>query len=462
MALFTTAAVVTLVGGTIAAVKYYSSDADEEFDNRVGNNRIKNQTLFGTEKVEAALSSNENNADVGSLGTYESLGTTFDRATGRAINPNTGNFLLDEENAISKNRQGKPLTAAEEKTLSQVAEARREEIDKTRFKRLQRYSTRKRGGVLRYPLESLTEHTDYLQIDIEKYVPIGSTYASVPGGNNRYVTGSRLTNRAGVRGTNRLSTKPLVNDGTILLPIPANLADTNNVQFDTSTLNGLAAAGVEFAEGAMSTIVDFNKPAAAVGQLGEVMNKAKQTTIEGAGSVPAATDAITKFLASKAVNIFGANVTTNQLLARGNGEILNPNMELLFGGPTLRNFRFSFKFTPRNQKESEQVRLIIRAFKRNMAPQAQGGTLASGNWFLKTPNVFKLRYRTGTKNHPFLNKFKQCFLTDVQTTYTGEGVYATYDDGTPVSMILDLSFKEIQPIYDIDYDAQPGTEAVGY
>ena len=184
--------------------------------------------------------------------------------------------------------------------------------------------------------------------------------------------------------------------------------------------------------------------------------------IKGAGNVAAATDAVTKFLASKAVNIFGANVTTNQLLARGNGEILNPNMELLFGGPTLRNFRFSFKFTPRNQKESEQVRLIIRAFKRNMAPQAQGGTLASGNWFLKTPNVFKLRYRTGTKNHPFLNKFKQCFLTDVQTTYTGEGVYATYDDGTPVSMILDLSFKEIQPIYDIDYDAQPGTEAVGY
>ena len=99
-------------------MKYYSSDVDEEFDNRVGNNRIKNQTLFGTEKVEAALSSNENNADVGSLGTYESLGTTFDRATGKAINPNTGNFLLDEENTISKNRQGKPLTPAEEKTLS--------------------------------------------------------------------------------------------------------------------------------------------------------------------------------------------------------------------------------------------------------------------------------------------------------------------------------------------------------
>ena len=97
-----------------------------------------------------------------------------------------------------------------------------------------------------------------------------------------------------------------------------------------------------------------------------------------------------------------------------------------------------------------------------MAPQAQGGTLNSGNFFLKTPNVFSLRYRTGRKNHPFLNRFKQCFLSDMQTTYTGESVYSTYDDGTPVSMILDLSFKELQPIYDIDYDSRPGTEAVGY
>ena len=97
-----------------------------------------------------------------------------------------------------------------------------------------------------------------------------------------------------------------------------------------------------------------------------------------------------------------------------------------------------------------------------MAPQAQGGDLGSGNWFLKTPNIFKLRYRSGRKDHPFLNKFKQWFLSDMSTSYTGDGVYATYDDATPVSIIMDLSFKEIQPIYDIDYDEGPGTGAVGY
>ena len=336
----------------------------------------------------------------------------------------------------------------------------RTRIDNETKERLRRYSKKRRGGVLRYPLEALTEHTDYLQIDIEEYVPIGDKYVSAPGDDNRYVKGNFITNRAGRRSANRLSTKPLINAGTILLPIPSNLSDSNNVQYGDSRLNGLAAVGVEAAEGVMTTDLTQGL-SGTLEQLGKVRRETSERLRDGT-SAAGALNVLNKALASEAVNIFGGNVTINDLLSRSNGEILNPNMELLFNNVTLRNFRFQFKLTPRNEKESEQVKLIIRAFKRNMAAQAQGGVVGSGNFFLKTPNVFKLRYRTGRKNHPFLNRFKQCFLTDMQTTYTGEGVYATYDDGTPVSMLLDLSFKEIQPIYDIDYDERPGTEAVGY
>lgn len=327
--------------------------------------------------------------------------------------------------------------------------------------RLRRYAKKRQGGVLRYPLEALTEHTDYLQIDIEAYVPIGDGYVSKPGDKNRNVTGNYFTtDRAGRRSSGRLSKKPLINAGTILLPIPTDLQDTNQVNYGSSELNGMAATGVQAAEDVMMT--SFEKGEDPFGQLQQAYASAKSRVVDGVGTPDVAKNALTKFLAAKAVNVFGANVTLNQLLARGNGEVLNPNMELLFNGPTLRNFRFNYKLTPRNAKEAEQVKLIIRAFKRNMAPQAQGGSLSSGNWFLKTPNVFNLRYRTGRKNHPFLNRFKQCFLSDMSVRYTGEGVHATYEDGTPVSMILDLSFKEIAPIYDIDYDTKPGTEAVGY
>ena len=338
-----------------------------------------------------------------------------------------------------------------------------------RKKRLARYGKKRQGGVLRYPLESMTQHTDYLQIDIEKYEAIGSNYITSTGSDDRYVIGNARQNRAGRVSSSKLAKKPLINAGTIILPIPSNLQDTNNVNYGESSLNGLAAVGVSAVEEGMVGLGNFIGSGGAdkidfASFTGNIKNRLEAGL--GAGdretALVTASDIVVKKLVSEAVSIFGGNVTTNQLISRESGEILNPNMELLFNDVTIRNFRFSFKFTPRNPKEAEQVKLIIRAFKRNMAPQAQGGISGAGNFFLRAPNVFKLRYRSGNKDHPFLNKFKQCFLTDAQTTYTGEGVHTTYDDGTPVSIILDLSFKEIQPIYDLDYDKTPGTGAVGY
>ena len=47
-------------------------------------------------------------------------------------------------------------------------------------KRLEKYGLKKQGGVLRYPAEALTEHTDYLQIDIERYEVIDKIKADNP------------------------------------------------------------------------------------------------------------------------------------------------------------------------------------------------------------------------------------------------------------------------------------------
>ena len=410
------------------------------------------------QKIKGTYLDNENNAD-----TLTATTLVYVEREGKIT-------VIDEDNL----KKGEVIIPSNKETKEQFIKQNTEEkilpdASELRKKRLARYGKRRQGGILRYPSESLTEHTDYLQIDIEKYEAIGENYITSTGSDNRYVIGNARQNRAARTPSKKLTRKPLINAGTILLPIPSNIQDTNNVNYGESSLNGLAAVGVSAVEEGMVGLGNF------VGSGGvdkidfkkfESNIKNKLTAGLGGGdedvAFVTASDIVTKKLISEAVSIFGGNVTTQQLLARETGEILNPNMELLFNDVTVRNFRFSFKLTPRNPKEAEQVKLIIRAFKRNMAPQAQGGVSGAGNFFLRTPNVFKLRYRSGAKDHPFLNKFKQCFLTDVQTTYTGEGVYTTYDDGTPVSIILDLSFKEIQPIYDIDYDEFPGTGAVGY
>ena len=379
-------------------------------------------------------------------------------------------FLIradDHETIIKEEAEAKRI--AEERQAAE--EKRREEFQKDvedkRTSRLKKYGKRKQGGVLRYPAESITEHADYLQIDIERYAEIGKTnYISDTGGSSRYVIGTRRQNRAGMTQAANLSRRPIINDGTILLPIPSNVSDANNVSYGESRLNGLAAAAISVAEKNVNKGLDSLLGGAANFDIKSDIDDVgiKIRDMMGGDATTAATtaaDVITKQLTASAVNIFDANVTANQLLARSNGEIINPNLEILFSDVTLRSFAFKYKLTPRNKNEAEQVKLIIRAFKRNMAPQAIGSDGAS-DFFLRSPNVFKLRYRSGNKDHPFLNRFKQCFLTDMQTRYTGEGTYSIYDDGTPVSMELSLSFKELQPIYDLDYDEEPGRGAVGY
>ena len=62
---------------------------------------------------------------------------------------------------------------------------------------------------------------DFLKIlDSTNDEPIGDTYTTAPGSSKRYVKGNIFTNRAGRRPASKLSTKPLINAGTILLPIP--------------------------------------------------------------------------------------------------------------------------------------------------------------------------------------------------------------------------------------------------
>ena len=310
---------------------------------------------------------------------------------------------------------------------------------------------RDRGGVLRYPFEAITEKTDYLQIDIINYESVRDRTGSLIGRTDR-----TSPNRSRMRGG--LTNKSLVNKGTVLLQIPSQVQDGNTVDYGSSKLNNIVGAAVAGGVDIMENV------GGALGELdlqkaGEATKNAVKNALNAAEvDVQSGMNLLTKVAAGSIVGAFGGNVTVNQLLQRESGQIFNPNMELLFNGPTLRTFRFSFKMTPRSKEEAEQCKLIIRSFKMNMAPKVTNGRGGS-SLFLNTPNVFELRYRSGIRNHPFLNRFKQCFLTDISVNYTGEGVYATYEGREPVSMIMDLTFKELEPIYDQDYFDEFGFDA---
>lgn len=70
--------------------------------------------------------------------------------------------------------------------------------------------------------------------------------------------------------------------------------------------------------------------------------------------------------AAKAVNL---NVDADSLLARTTGNVANPNAELLFKGPDLRNFTFAYTLVARNADEGANIRRIIKFFKWGLAPK---------------------------------------------------------------------------------------------
>ena len=314
-------------------------------------------------------------------------------------------------------------------------------------------NARFKSGGFRYPLEALTETTDYMQFTIVEY-------QSTKQRNSGSLVASPGSRRIGPQGTRDKATRIL---SSIILQMPSNIQDGNAVDYGESKMNtligaaaGAISSGIEGAGESVSQLFQGNQEAAKAAFAKGVDG------IQGATATdPSIMDAAKQFTTAKttssALGILGGNVSAGQLLARQTGNIFNPNMELLFNGPTLRSFNFSFKMTPRSPEEAQEVKNIVRMFKLNMAPKTKNtGSVGGSGVFLKTPNVFEIRYKKGNSDHPFLHKFKQCFLTNISVNYTAEGVYVTYDDATPVSMTIDLTFKELEPIYDVDYDEADG------
>lgn len=244
------------------------------------------------------------------------------------------------------------------------------------------------------------------------------------------------------------------------LPVPKQVQDGNSVDWEGSSMNLFTLAGMDIASLAMTEPGKLLENSRLL--IDELVQSGNIGDALGIESGDTLVDSIRASLAGAAVNQFGANVTTNNVLSRGTGQILNSNTELLFNGVNLRVFKFAFTFTPRSKKESERALRIIRQMKMSMSPKKGGETAGSqgGGIMIGAPDVFLLRYLHSGKDHPFLNSFKPCALTDFNVNYTGSNTYATYADGTPVHMKVSMTFKETNPVYLEDYeDAQLG---VGY
>ena len=282
------------------------------------------------------------------------------------------------------------------------------------------------SGVLYYPLNIDQKAYDFLKVSAVEYVP------------NKFGSGGGITRDA----DERMGTKTL---GTVFLPMQPGLAEASSVSWGDSTINALEAAAANIAG---KTVGGAAEGGAAM--LAGLMSGSKEAFEKAFGENGIKPEDVATYFAGQAIG-------KNDLMARTTGKVMNNNLELLFSGPQLRSFAYTYKFTPREEREATMVRNIIRFFKKNMSAKRD----KSGDIFLKSPNVFRLKYmfKEGGQ-HPFLNKIKLCALRSFDVQYTPDGSYMTYDDGSMTSYQVSLNFGELNPIFANDYDES--TNDMGY
>ena len=283
--------------------------------------------------------------------------------------------------------------------------------------------------IFRYPLKNIDASDDYLQIDSFDYVAPGLNLSAT----------SFAQNSSDDVGYGKKTIR-----GTVILPIPEGIQDSNIAGWGSGDMGPFQAAALG---AGMDVVSGGNLVTSATKAVENLFKKATAASQTAIGQ-----DALQTFFASEATKALLGGSDFNQNLSRATGAVFNSNTELLFSGVSLRSgFSFSFDMVPRSKKESDEIKDIIRFFKSESAAQKGAASDGAAGLFLKSPSVFRLRYMSGGKDHPFLNQFKICALNAMSVNYTASGTYATYSDATPVHMQMTLTFQELTPIYREDY-----------
>jgi len=313
---------------------------------------------------------------------------------------------------------------------------------------------------LQYPKDALYDKTqDHLQIGQYHYRPPKSDQLFSKAGTNQILT-------SGLQKTSALAEFL----GIVKLPMPNNVTDSNNVSWGDDSMNNLSAAATSDVIQNLDTYLKATTigglAGAFAGNTGTGMALGAQGALlyklltGGAANSQAAQALLKTAGASKVLSMAQFSVSPESILARGFGVVPNSNLELLFNSPTLREFSFQYRMSPRSKQEATEINKIIRFFKQGMAAKKQDarsgnpeyGSAGAASYFLGTPNVFQLQYKTtGGNTIKGVNRIKTCALTGFAMNYAADGNWAAYDDGQPVSVIMNMSFKELEPVYDTDY-----------
>lgn len=265
---------------------------------------------------------------------------------------------------------------------------------------------------LRYPMEALE---DFLSITIHEY--------------------RARTSRPGIDlGKGNLGDFLGPPVGTIVLPIPElpNLTSQQKYGNISGAFNNVLATGLGEAYDAIADSVEGG------GQIdvGGIAARVKEQAQNAGGPV------LKELTAAVAGNIVG--ITGPMFQSMASGEISNPNIELLYNGPTLRSFSMSWSFAPKSSVEAAEVFEIFRLMKKSHLPQKNGG-------MLKVPHLFQIKVITNGKEARHYQKFFPAALEAISIKQDSAGAHITLPEGQPVISQMSCVWKELRVLTADDY-----------
>ena len=298
------------------------------------------------------------------------------------------------------------------------------------------------GGTKRWPNDQIQEKTDYVFFQFGKYIPPLSQDAHEDTINKR-------------EGYNQSISRMKVDTDlpSIMLPIPQDLSNTLAAGWQGKAFTGLGRAAVA---------------AMAGGEISAMATKIKDYT----GNLKAIQESLTSSVLNLVPGV-GGNLDVNDISGATRGVVLNPNAELLYDSPELREIGMSFKMVPRNDTEAKIIRDICQIFRKASLPtwgasddgkpvkglqtfkQDDNQTVTNikppeqfmGENFIRVPRLCKFTFMQGNRTHDYLTQFKPCAMSGVVVNFTPDNTYATYHDGSPVATELRINFQETKLIF---------------
>jgi hypothetical protein len=161
----------------------------------------------------------------------------------------------------------------------------------------------------------------------------------------------------------------------------------------------------------------------------------KSGITQSAGELSTAGGAGISYLVSRGLQTQGIG----EFVGKVSGTAANPKKEQLFRNVDFRTFSFNYQFFPRSKEEAQKVQAIIKTFKLHMHPEFKDAS----NFLYTYPSEFDIYYYQNGQENMNIHRHTSCVLTDMNISYTPQGILSTFEDGMPTQINVQLQFKEL-------------------